>query len=368
MTNYFNFFFNLALLSTKIIKYPMKTYDKLSKIPFLKKYSFKFLFVAFIGIHIPLIGLIIFLIFGGNDVFSPLSVFISVLLFTLLAAILTLFVLNKLLEPIIFAKKSLSSYITNKSVPNLPTKYTDEIGILLKEIQFSVQTLDELINEKQDLIGLMSHDLKNPLAAVMTYSELIPSADTDEKRENLKEKISSAAKVQKEIINAVLDLLEREEIIITPEMMTSVNLEELFKEIESIYSEEITNKKLNISYNLEAKTIRGRMDLLKQVFSNIISNAIKFTPDGGDINVHSYPNGNDTVVKVADSGIGFLPEVSETIFNRFTKEKRKGTKGESTTGLGLYLCRKIIDRHSGNITATSAGNGSGSTFQIVLPK
>ena len=150
--------------------------------------------------------------------------------------------------------------------------------------------------------------------------------------------------------------------------MTSVNLEKLFKEIESIYSEEITNKKLNISYNLEAKTIRGRMDLLKQVFSNIISNAIKFTPDGGDINVHSYANGNDTVVKIADSGIGFLPEVSETIFNRFTKEKRKGTKGESTTGLGLYLCRKIIDRHSGNITATSAGNGSGSTFQIVLPK
>ncbi|MER3329298.1 MAG: histidine kinase dimerization/phospho-acceptor domain-containing protein, partial [Candidatus Kapaibacterium sp.] len=144
-----------------------------------------------------------------------MSVFISVLIFTLIAAGTTLIILNKLLEPIILAKETLSEYIVNKTAPQLPTIYTDEVGILLKEIQFSIQTLDELLEEKQDMIGLMSHDLKNPLAAVITYSELIPTADTDENKQKLSNKIKDAAIVQRDIINAVLELLEREEIVIT---------------------------------------------------------------------------------------------------------------------------------------------------------
>jgi signal transduction histidine kinase len=140
---------------------------------FLKKYSFKFLFVAFLGIHIPLIGLILFLIFGGSEAFTPTTILISVLIFTLFATGVTLLILNKLLEPILLAKNSLSAYIAENQLPDMPTNYNDEVGVLLKEIQFTIRTLDDLIKEKQDLIGLMSHDLKNPLSAIMNYSEII---------------------------------------------------------------------------------------------------------------------------------------------------------------------------------------------------
>lgn len=345
----------------------MKTYDKLSKIKFLKKYSFKFLFIAFIGIHIPLIGLIIYLIFGGNQVLSPLSVFISVLLFTLVAAGATLFILNKLLEPIIFAKNSLSEYLTNKNLPKLPTQYTDEVGILLKEIQFSVKTLDELINEKQDLIGLMSHDLKNPLAAVMNYAELIPQADTDEKRMNLKNKIIDAAKVQRDIVNSVLELLEREEIIITESMKNQIQLSELFIDIKSRFEAELSKKKLSLNIMANDLTLFAKEELIKQVISNLVNNAIKFTNEGGEISI-TAKNINDSIqIEVIDNGIGFDPNNANIIFNRFTKAKRKGTQGESTTGLGLYLCNKIIERHSGTISANSEGDGQGSTFTITLP-
>lgn len=345
----------------------MKTYDKLSKLTFLKKYSFKFLFIAFIGIHIPLIGLILFLAFGGNEVLSPMSVFISVLVFTLVAAGSTLFILNKLLAPIILAKESLTDYILNKKVPQLPTNYTDEVGILLKEIQFSVQTLDELVNEKQDMIGLMSHDLKNPLAAVMNYSELIPAADTEEKRIMLKQKINEATLVQKEIINAVLDLLERGEIVINKSMMKQVDLGKIFTEVKKHFEPELEQKNLTLSLETNNTKTMAKEDLLKQVFTNLVSNAIKFTPDGGTINVNAKNEMNNSIVSITDNGIGFAPNKSRAIFERFTKERRKGTAGESTTGLGLYLCDKIVTRHSGTITAVSEGEGQGSTFVVSLP-
>ncbi len=345
----------------------MKTYDKLSKITFLKKYSFKFLFVAFIGIHIPLIGLILYLAFGGNEVLSPMSVFISVLVFTLIAAGTTLIILNKLLEPIILAKETLSDYIVNKSTPQLPTTYTDEVGILLKEIQFSIQTLDELLEEKQDMIGLMSHDLKNPLAAVITYSELIPMADTEEKKQKISEKIKDAAIVQRDIINAVLELLEREEIVITSAMMSEIKLEKLFGELKYNYEDLFTSKKLNLVIETNGLKITAKEDLIKQVFSNLISNAVKFTPEGGTITISAIKNGKSTEITVSDNGIGFPTNKSKAIFDRFTKEKRKGTQGENTTGLGLYLCNKIVSRHSGKIEASSQGEGQGSTFVVSLP-
>jgi signal transduction histidine kinase len=345
----------------------MNTYDKLSKISFLKKYSFKFLFVAFIGIHIPLIGLILYLAFGGNEVLDPISVFIAVLIFTLAATGVTLFILNKLLEPIIFAKESLSEYIVNKKAPQLPTNYTDEVGILLKEIQFSIQTLDELLEEKQDMIGLMSHDLKNPLAAVITYSELIPSADTIEKKQSLSEKIKSAAEVQRDIINAVLELLEREEIVITSAMMSEIQLEKMFDSLKSNHEESLTQKNLTLNIDSNNLNILAREDLIRQVFSNLINNAVKFTPNGGTISITASKNDKNTEITVTDNGIGFPPNKSKAIFERFTKEKRKGTQGENTTGLGLYLCNKIVSRHSGKIVASSKGEGLGSTFIVTLP-
>lgn len=345
----------------------MNTYDKLSKISFLKKYSFKFLFVAFIGIHIPLIGLILYLAFGGNEVLDPISVFIAVLIFTLAATGATLFILNKLLEPIIFAKESLSEYIVNKKAPQLPTNYTDEVGILLKEIQFSIQTLDELLEEKQDMIGLMSHDLKNPLAAVITYSELIPSADTIEKKQSLSEKIKSAAEVQRDIINAVLELLEREEIVITSAMMSEIQLEKMFDSLKSNHEESLTKKNLTLNIDSNNLNILAREDLIRQVFSNLINNAVKFTPNGGTISITASKNDKNTEITVTDNGIGFPPNKSKAIFERFTKEKRKGTQGENTTGLGLYLCNKIVSRHSGKIVASSKGEGLGSTFIVTLP-
>ena len=122
---------------------------------------------------------------------------------------------------------------------------------------------------------------------------------------------------------------------------------------------------LNIDSN--NLNILAREDLIRQVFSNLINNAVKFTPNGGTISITASKNDKNTEITVTDNGIGFPPNKSKAIFERFTKEKRKGTQGENTTGLGLYLCNKIVSRHSGKIVASSKGEGLGSTFIVTLP-
>ena len=116
----------------------MELYRKLSKISFLKKsYAYKFLFVTFIGIHIPLIGLLFYVLFGEQSV-STHSIIVFTLIMTLLATAVTLLVLKRLIKPIEKASKALSNYRNNRILSDLPMEFEDEAGLLLRNIQKSI--------------------------------------------------------------------------------------------------------------------------------------------------------------------------------------------------------------------------------------
>ena len=116
----------------------MKLYRQLSKISFLKNsYAYKFLFVTFIGIHIPLIGLLFFILYAKQSV-SPNSIVIFTLIMTLLATGITLWILKKLVKPIEVAAKALAIYRNTRVVSQLPTGFKDEAGLLLANIQESI--------------------------------------------------------------------------------------------------------------------------------------------------------------------------------------------------------------------------------------
>src|SRR6187431_3283079 len=138
----------------------MRFYKKLSKISFLKKsYTYKFLFVAFIGIHIPLIGLLFFVLYSRNSISSETILFVALLL-TLTATGITLLILRKLMLPIRMASKALSDYRTFRKISDLPVNFHDEAGLLMRNIQESIQENEIFINEKQNLIYMLSHDLR----------------------------------------------------------------------------------------------------------------------------------------------------------------------------------------------------------------
>jgi signal transduction histidine kinase len=108
-------------------------------------------------------------------------------------------------------------------------------------------------------------------------------------------------------------------------------------------------------------------DRMREAIDNLISNAIKYSPIGGKISVVVNHEQNKTIIRVADEGAGLSPEDLGRLFGRFQRLSAKPTAGESSTGLGLSIVKRIIDMHGGQVTAESGGPGQGSTFAVVLP-
>jgi len=108
-------------------------------------------------------------------------------------------------------------------------------------------------------------------------------------------------------------------------------------------------------------------DRIREAIDNLVSNAIKYSPIGGKITVSVNHEGSNTVVRISDEGAGLSPEDLGRLFGRFQRLSAKPTAGESSTGLGLSIVKRIIDMHGGHVTADSAGPGQGSTFTVTLP-
>ena len=108
-------------------------------------------------------------------------------------------------------------------------------------------------------------------------------------------------------------------------------------------------------------------DRMREAIDNLMSNAIKYSPIGGKITVVVNHEQNNTVIRIADQGAGLSPEDLGRLFGRFQRLSAKPTAGESSTGLGLSIVKRIIDMHGGQVTAESPGPGRGATFTITLP-
>jgi signal transduction histidine kinase len=108
-------------------------------------------------------------------------------------------------------------------------------------------------------------------------------------------------------------------------------------------------------------------DRIREAIDNLVSNAIKYSQIGGRITIEVGAEGNGTAIRVTDEGAGLSPEDLGRLFGRFQRLSAKPTGGESSTGLGLSIVKRIIDMHGGEVTAKSAGPGRGSTFTVTLP-
>lgn len=345
----------------------MKLYHKLSQISFLKKsYAFKFLFVAFIGIHIPLIGILFFVLFFEHQI-SSASILVFSLIMTLLATAITLLVLNKLIKPIATASKALVDYRASRKLSDLPTTYTDEAGLLLYNIQESINEAEAFINEKQDLIYMLSHDLKNFAGNPQGFAKLIISEDPPESIRNLAELICESTDLQFRYIENFIKLLkEQDEVAKIDHEVKTI----LFSNIVPFINEQVEqllfdkNIKLNWAVDCDEAKLKIDEGLLIQVLVNLISNAVKFSYFDSGIKVRIFSEDSKLIVTVKDSGIGFDKNQIEELFKKFTKMSRLGTANESSTGIGLYLCKEIIERNDGQLTASSEGKNKGAEFRI----
>lgn len=159
----------------------MKLYRLLSGMPLLKNYTAKFMFIAFLGIHIPLFGIIAMLIAASGSDISKIDFFLLTLGLTLLATLITLFILNALMLPLKKTQRSLADYLANQTIPHLPEEYTDEMGLLMRDINTVIGSLHAHLDEKDRVIQALSHDLRAPATNILALIHLIKEEkDKDE--------------------------------------------------------------------------------------------------------------------------------------------------------------------------------------------
>ena len=339
-------------------------YKSLNGNSFLKKsYSLKFLFVAFLGTHIPLIGIIIFIVSSKESVFSSSTTIILTLLFTLVAAIFTITILNKLLEPLHLSKKALEDYLLKDKLPNLPLDFVDEAGVLMSLINKTLYAQDALIKEKQEIITLVSHNLRTPLNQIIGLCDLMKYDDED--KSLYIDKVSKISHLQ---LDSLTDLLKQ---LMHHDAGTTFYSEEydirdlIEQEIEMI--DLIAKKKgIQFVFNKPEAVFKSKLNKNKValVLQNLISNAIKFSFEHSKIEINLKVVEGKYQISVKDTGIGFDEEYRNQLFKDTRKVGRKGTNEEPSIGLGLHLSKRTIGQLGGNLTAYSDGPNKGATFTI----
>jgi two-component system, OmpR family, sensor histidine kinase VicK len=231
--------------------------------------------------------------------------------------------------------------------------------------------LDKYNSKKNATLNILSHDLASPSNNIQQLSDLIKNRTrkyNDPEVDKLLNYISETSKKGSDLIQ---DFIAHEflESSTTDVIKRRLNIAQKVKLIEEDYknSQELLNKRFNFYYSSDE--IFVEMDDMKfmQVLNNIYLNAIKFTGDGAVINTRVEEKENSVLISIEDNGIGIPKHLQPMIFEKFTKARRKGLKGEKTTGLGLSLAKMIVEWHNGKIWFTSEEN-KGTTFFVEIPK
>jgi signal transduction histidine kinase len=235
---------------------------------------------------------------------------------------------------------------------------------------------------QRDFINIAAHELRTPIQPILALTEILQSQITDIEQQGLLEITIRNAKRLKRLIDDILDVtkIESQLLQLNKEM---VDLNEIISNVVRDYRNQIIESKrlIRLSYDeyLPRVIIEADKDRITQVVSNLLSNALKFTKDAGNIFIsvrtaesasnldHPFSKSmhlkedKTVLVTVKDTGIGVDPEIFPKLFKKFTSTSFQGT------GLGLFISKNIIDAHGGKIWAENNADGNGVTFTFSLP-
>lgn len=301
-----------------------------------------------------------------------LGAFILTMLFASFVGWLAVFFLTKSLREIIyqvnrFREGDLESRIENAEESNLATlavTYNEMADTISKNIE-EIKSVDVL---RRELVANVSHDLRTPLAIMQGYIETIQMKQDRLEDEEIQKYIATIETSIKQLSRLVSQLFEYSKLEakqIKPNK-EAFPVTDLIYDLHGKYT--VLTKEKNISFDVVVKEkvplIFADVSLVERVLQNLLDNALKFTPKGGEIQLIIENGNKGVIIKVKDNGSGIHQDNQSVIFDRFkqenTKEKQRGS------GLGLAIVKKIIDLHQGHIKVISKPN-EGSTFEFVLP-
>ncbi len=249
---------------------------------------------------------------------------------------------------------------------------TAELTTSNRRLASAAERLRRTNEFKSEILGTMAHDLKNPLQLILGRAEIMEVMidRTPFLRENVVKQIDSIRDAVTQLVGMINSLLtdamtDAHEISIRH---TAVDIPALIDEVADA-NRPLADKKgqmftVTSPGNL---TVTGDHDRLREAIDNLVSNAIKYTPPAGHIDLTVTHERSCAVIRVADNGPGLTDDDMTRLFGRFQRLSARPTGGESSTGLGLSIVKRIVELHGGSVVGTSCSAGRGATFVISLP-
>ena len=270
----------------------------------------------------------------------------------------------------LLANKQTSSRLFGLTDLQLAEELADKASLAIDNSRLFSEA-QEANKLKDEFLATLSHELRTPLNIIHGYSELLLNF-SDKMSE--KEKIESLDAIyrntldQTNIVNDILDVSK----IITGKMSLNLSLLSTSSIISSVAknsAQMAKAKNLKLTTDLPAEPLFVNMDKTRfqQIIWNLVSNAIKFTPEGGQVSIKNYKEDNCSVIEVKDTGIGVNPKFIPYIFERFRQEDGSMTRKYGGLGLGLAIVRHLVEMHGGTVEAKSDGKSKGSQFFVRVP-
>jgi PAS domain S-box-containing protein len=245
-----------------------------------------------------------------------------------------------------------------------------ELKIVSEERSQAIGQLQAEDVRKNEFLAMLAHELRNPLAPISAGAELLRTGRGNEDRvRQTSEIISRQVSHMTNLINDLLDVSR------VTRGLAELNMQEL--DIRRVVTDAveqarplIQSKRHRLAMHMpsDVALVAGDEKRLVQVVANLLNNAAKYTPNGGEIALAVTVRAANVELEIVDNGIGMAPDLVERVFDLFTQAERSSDRSSGGLGLGLALVKSLVELHGGQVAAASHGAGKGSTFTVVLPR
>jgi PAS domain S-box-containing protein len=238
------------------------------------------------------------------------------------------------------------------------------IAIDNAELLGSIRAIDR---QKDEFLAMLAHELRNPLGAITYATALLPTADTNLQTE-LADVVNRQLKNLSHMIDGLLDVsrISHDKIQLHKEPIEGTAVLRRAAEIYRPVCEE-RRQQLTVEIQCESIPLFADATRIEQIVTNLITNAIKYTPEGGTISLSATVKNGHGVIKVKDAGIGIPKDVLPRVFQLFAQAEQGLDRSQGGLGIGLTIARKLAEIHGGTVTAFSEGVGKGAEFTVRLP-
>ncbi|WP_191556784.1 sensor histidine kinase [Metabacillus idriensis] len=243
----------------------------------------------------------------------------------------------------------------------------DEIGQLAESFDAMRLQMKQLMTKRKEFVNNVSHDIQSPLHTIQSYLALLKKPDVTKEEQIayqniIQQETSRLSELTKQLL--ALTVLD-ESLALQDQEMVSINKQWL--DTINRYRWKLEEKEMSLSHSLKAEKIKGNAALLLTVWENLISNAVKYSEQGGSIHIETNSREDQVTIMICDEGIGMSEEEKKQAFERFYRADKARTRKTEGTGLGLSIVKEIIHLHQGSILIESEPQ-KGTSITISLPR